>query len=192
MSGCEPHSENFGGTILLTRESGSWKKLWYKAGVETRQCHKVKQATGREILVCLGGYGGQGFVSTSLYVEDLTTPTPALMANTQPDGNLFEVEDNVATCGVYLGPDEPPKPFPLQRAYLQRVIFDAGPDGKLKRLSIYGREGTRPMTPKDAKDCINEHVAGAPHKGLDFTPQTKPFHVIFNFDGTRFKRVGKN
>lgn len=30
MSGCEPHSLNFGGTILLTKQSGRWTMLWYK------------------------------------------------------------------------------------------------------------------------------------------------------------------
>src|SRR3974377_962841 len=27
MSGCEPHSENFSGTVLLSRRSGRWEKL---------------------------------------------------------------------------------------------------------------------------------------------------------------------
>jgi hypothetical protein len=71
--GCESHSDNFGGTILLTRRSGQWKMLWYKGGVDTAACHKVGLADRREILVCLGGTGAQGYLTTSLYIEDLAS-----------------------------------------------------------------------------------------------------------------------
>ena len=76
MIGCEPHSENWGGTILLTRRSRKWTMLWYKAGVATAECHKVKLRDGREILVCLSGGGTQGYLTTQLYVEDLRDPHP--------------------------------------------------------------------------------------------------------------------
>ena len=42
--GCESHSMNFGGTVLLTRQPKKWKMLWYKPGVQTEQCHKVPLA----------------------------------------------------------------------------------------------------------------------------------------------------
>ena len=74
MSGCEPHSFNFGGTILITRKSGKWIELWYKGGVPTEKCHRGKLQSGREILVCLGEWGAQGGVSMELYLEDLLTP----------------------------------------------------------------------------------------------------------------------
>jgi hypothetical protein len=32
-SGCEPHTQNFGGTILLTRKAGRWTMLWYKGAI---------------------------------------------------------------------------------------------------------------------------------------------------------------
>src|SRR6202022_3007343 len=35
MQGCEPHSANFGGTVLLTRRSQQWMMLWYQGGIET-------------------------------------------------------------------------------------------------------------------------------------------------------------
>ncbi len=28
MEGCEPHTRNFGGTVLVTRQSGKWTVLW--------------------------------------------------------------------------------------------------------------------------------------------------------------------
>ncbi len=57
ISGCESHADNFGGTVLLTRDSGRWRMLWYKAGVPSAECHRVKLQSGRDILICLGGYG---------------------------------------------------------------------------------------------------------------------------------------
>src|SRR5262249_41061917 len=51
MTGCESHSENWGGTILMTRASGVWRMLWYKSGVHTDECHKTVLKNKREILV---------------------------------------------------------------------------------------------------------------------------------------------
>ena len=72
MAGCEPHSANFGGTILLSRKSGAWKMLWYKAGVDTSTCHKLRLKDGRDILLCLGEAGGQGNVTTDLLRRPIT------------------------------------------------------------------------------------------------------------------------
>ena len=80
MQGCEPHSENFGGTILLTRRAQHWAMLWYKAGVDTTKCHKVQLRDRRDVLVCIGGSRAQGIVVTDLYVGDLLAPTGSLMA----------------------------------------------------------------------------------------------------------------
>jgi hypothetical protein len=96
MLGCEPHSENFGGTVLLSRTSRQWNMLWYKPGIETSQCHKVQLRAAREILVCTGEYGGQGNNSIALYVEDLLRPAPSLMAGRS---HFFEINDNTRTCG---------------------------------------------------------------------------------------------
>jgi hypothetical protein len=46
MDSCEPHAENWGGTILMTRHSNRWVMLWYKAGVVTERCHKVPLRNG--------------------------------------------------------------------------------------------------------------------------------------------------
>ena len=75
MEGCEPHSYNFGATILLTRKSQQWSKLWYKPGVQTARCHKLLRRDRREVLVCIGSEGGQGISVTSLYVEDFSIPS---------------------------------------------------------------------------------------------------------------------
>ena len=87
MEGCEPHSENFAGTILLTKHDGQWVMDWYKEGSVTQQCHKIRLKTGRDILVCIGQSGAQGVVWTDLYLEDLLHPTANLMAE-RPESSL--------------------------------------------------------------------------------------------------------
>ena len=74
MLWCEPHSLGFGGTILLSRKAGEWTMLWYRAATDTGKCHKVNLGSGRQILVCLGEDGGQGYIFQTLSVEDLTSP----------------------------------------------------------------------------------------------------------------------
>ena len=99
MSGCEPHSENNGGTILLTRRAQRWVMLWYKAGVETEECHKMALKNGREILACIGGYGAQGRVWTDFYLEDLRAPAAVLMADAGRS-HFFEILDDTAPAVI--------------------------------------------------------------------------------------------
>jgi hypothetical protein len=186
MSGCESHAFNFGGTILLTRQSGKWTMLWYKGGVPTKNFHRVKLQSGREILICLGEYGGQGNVWTDLYVEDLLAPVSALMSG--KGKIIFEVFDNTATCG--LNPEDESKTFPLTRHYVERVQFQSATDGTFRGLSVFGRHGERSMTVAQVNACTDEQIPGRPHRGLDFRPPTKPYRVDFTFDGEHIVRVG--
>jgi hypothetical protein len=52
MKGCEGHSENFGGTALLTSVGNGWTKLWYQPGLITERCTRVRTRSGRDILLC--------------------------------------------------------------------------------------------------------------------------------------------
>jgi hypothetical protein len=70
--------------------------VWYKPGIETSQCRKVPLRDAREVLVCLGGYGAQGVLSTAIYIEDLLHPTGSLMAG---ESNVLQITDNTFTCG---------------------------------------------------------------------------------------------
>ena len=98
MDGCEPHSENWGGTVLLTRKAGGWVKDWYKPGVVTSQCRKVELQDHRQILVCMGVSGSMGASNTELYVEDLLRPGATLMA--EGEAPFFQVNDDVLACGT--------------------------------------------------------------------------------------------
>lgn len=180
MLGCEPHSEKFGGTILLTRNAGRWKMLWYKAGVETSECHKVSLPTGREILVCMGRYGAQGNESTELYVEDLLSPIGSLMAGT---GGFFQVLDTTLTCGW--NEDDQSKPYPLKRGYIERVSFGSDAAGRAT-VSVTSQTGTRKMSPDDVQACQVETNPLNPHPHFSIAPRTSTSHMDFVFNGHDF------
>jgi len=166
MEGCEPHSENFGGTILMTRRSNQWVMLWYKPGVQTDRCHKVALDDGREILVCIGMYGAQGNNSTVLYVEDLRKPEPTLMAG---DAGFFKASDNTLTCG-YRSDDK--TPVPLVRGHIEQVEFK----NNGRTISIIAGFGKRSMSREDVQRCLAATAS-------TFVPVTRRHQIEFVFDG---------
>jgi hypothetical protein len=174
VEGCEPHSENFGGTILLTHDSRGWVMEWYKAGVETSQCHKVRLQNDREILVCLGEYGGQGHVEIDLYVEDLLNPTGNLMAG---EWHFFEMTDTMGTCGA--DPEDDAETFPVTRAFIEKVEFTAGTPAGIAVTASYG---ARPTTPDAAQACLHSRGGLAA-----FAPPVKSYHLDFVFDGYDYR-----
>jgi hypothetical protein len=125
MSGCEGGYNNYGGTILLTRQSGKWTMLWYKGGVPTKKCHRGKLQGGREILICLGGLGGQGNVWTDLYIEDLAMPLSVSLSEEQ--GTIFNAFDNSDTCGW--NPQDETKPVHISSTTIDEIRFETAPDG---------------------------------------------------------------
>jgi hypothetical protein len=157
--------------------------LWYKPGVDTADCHKVKLRDGREILVCLSGGGTQGFLTTQLYVEDLRDPKPAGMAG--DESVFFSLTDTTGTCGENYADES--KPEPLQYAYIERVEFKNAKAG-VSGLSVTAHYGLREMTLQDVQECINELNPNNPHKGFSFLPPTKIDQIDFIFDGRTYHR----
>ena len=122
--------------------------LWYKAAVQTEQCHKVRLRNGREILVCIGTDGGQGNNATSLYSEDLLTPTTSLMAGRDDDGTFFTAFDSTLSCGW--NNDDEKKPFPVVRTHIDKVEFSAAKNNGSSLVSVTAGYGTKAMSPESA------------------------------------------
>ena len=179
MEGCESHASNWGGTLLLTREADRWKKVWYRSGLVTDQCHKVALVDGREILVCIGRAAAQGNVGTDLYVEDLLHPTEVLMAD-KGDAAFFGLYDDTLTCGD--GQGRTFRADPITRAFIQKVEFKS--DGK--ELSVTAAHGKRRMTKEDAAACEAEGGPGNKRTSR-FLPPVKTYQIDFVFDGHTYK-----
>jgi hypothetical protein len=155
---CEGHPNLWGGTLLLTNQSGKWKPVWYKAGVITRHCQRASLATGRQILFCEETDGGMGHSIHGLYVVDFTKPEFAwhsvvLMADTYGSFMLGGV----------------------QRQFIDRVSFEETPErGTLVR--VYARHGRTKLRPED-----QDKFADLP------TPKISKYEIDFRLDGDRFK-----
>lgn len=127
---CDGHAQLYGGTLLLTRKSGEWAPVWYKAGVITRQCRRITLATGRQILLCEETDGGMGHSLHGLYTVDFNNPKFAwrsvvLMADSYSDAMLGGV----------------------QRQSIGRVVIEEGGPGKTL-VRIYVRHGRIHLRPE--------------------------------------------
>lgn len=178
MSGCEPHSLNFSGAILLTKKPQGWAMLWYKAGVDTARCHKVARRDGREILVCIGTAGAQGNSSADLYVEDLLNPKPTLMAGQANDGTFFAAFDDTRTCGWQQGAKEQHRDSVIH-THIDKVEFLRGGRDRALQISVTASFGRQPMTREDVQACL----AGKE----EVLPATRSYRMDFLYDGQGYK-----
>jgi hypothetical protein len=177
MLGCEPHSRNAGGTILLTKRSGDWQMLWYKAGVDTAMCHKVSLPDRREILVCFGSGGEQGYMTTSVSVEDLLSPRLALMADENNNASFFSAPDDTGTCGWPDDVDERGGKTITSRQ-VERVEFSLD-EKHTPLISITAATGKKRMTRADVDACV--HLRTKP-----VVPGRK-YRMVFKFNGNTFE-----
>jgi hypothetical protein len=115
MTGCEPHAANFGGSVLLTKRAGKWRRLWYQSGAITDTCRKIPLADHREVLFCEGSYMGSGTLAQSLYAMDLSLPEEKRFTQ------LVLVEDTMGACFAGAA---------LRKAFIEKVEFpDLNADG---------------------------------------------------------------
>lgn len=173
--GCEPHAANYGGTILLTRQTGSWSMVWYRAGADTSKCHKVTVENPREILVCVGTYGGQGYFSTALDVEDLAAGE---------ERGFLSVSDNTGAmeCGTNFRGDR----VPLVRGGIEKVEFGISADGRPLVL-VTAFTGQKWLNNEEVETCEDMRSGAKPRHELNIFPATKTYHLEFFFDGHDFK-----
>jgi hypothetical protein len=67
----EGHIDRYGGTLLMTRQAGVWKPLWYHSGTITNRCMKIRAASGRDMPVCESAYIMGGHLTHDLYAIDV-------------------------------------------------------------------------------------------------------------------------
>lgn len=60
--GCEPHSNNFGGMVLLEQKEDQLSFRYYEPGYRLNECLKFESSKGRDVLVCNEIYQSQGNV----------------------------------------------------------------------------------------------------------------------------------
>jgi hypothetical protein len=60
LSGCQPHSDNYGGSVLLRQNNNGWFRVRYERGFRSNNCLKLKTNSGRNFVVCKGNYDNYG------------------------------------------------------------------------------------------------------------------------------------
>ena len=71
-SGLEPHSQNFGGGILLRGSDSGWKPIRWFAGGQMDHCVAFPDP-GPQRMLCLAGYVGMGETDSSVWIVDLSS-----------------------------------------------------------------------------------------------------------------------
>jgi hypothetical protein len=157
---CEGHPWLWGGTLLLTKQSGKWRSVWYRPGVLTRHCRRVSFATGRQILFCEETDGGMGHDFHGLYIVDFVRPEFAwdsviLMADSYRSFMLGGV----------------------QMQHIDRVSFDQTANGGLM-VRVFAQSGRIKLHPDD-QDRLDEESLPK--------PKISKYEIDFRLDGDRFK-----
>jgi len=86
-SGLEPHSDGFGGGILLRGSDRGWKAVRWFPGGQMDQCVALPDP-GPQRMLCLSGYAGMGETDSSVWVIDLSGP-----GGTLKRANLLKAQD---------------------------------------------------------------------------------------------------
>lgn len=158
--GCEPHAMNFGGAVLITSKNGKWQKIWYEPGLIADQCRKVKGSDGREILVCLGTYTGQGENDEVLYAVDVSKPTEKRQIN------LFGISDTTMTCAAEV----------TGGGIVQILLTGTG-------VTAQVRFGKRKLTAAERRKCEAAYAQG---KEPEVHVPEKHYEIRFLLRGDRF------
>ena len=166
---CESHSAHFGSTALLTREGGTWRRLWSKPGLITDRCHRMPLRSGRQMLVCELDEGAPGFVWTDIYLLDVLDETGVSRDDDDDHRTIFTAEESIP-CG---GPADDVIGEPIARAYIDRVEFHRRPSGDGQNITVFAQYGKTAMTAEMIAACSG--------------PPTKPYRIDFLFDGRAYK-----
>lgn len=61
LSGCQPHSQSWGGYLLLAKKGNNWRTIEYKTPYLGDKCQVVHLKSGKDGIVCNAGYTNQGY-----------------------------------------------------------------------------------------------------------------------------------
>jgi hypothetical protein len=158
--GCEPHADNFGGTMLLEKSGSKLRRVRYFQGV-VGIVRSYPLKSGREIVLSQGGYTGQGISTGWVSTYDFSAkPDPA-------EHTLLRVED---TSGNSCESER------IRIAYIPKLEFpDLNGDG-IPDLRVTVRWGQADVPARYRGKCKEA-----------FEPPEVPAYLIdFLFDGKTF------
>ena len=178
--GCEPHSSNWGGTMLYRRLKDTWSVAAYVSGVRPDRCRTYRLLDGRDVLICEAADAHQSIGVQRVFMYDFAAPDRRCWTD------LVEFVDDSSLCE-----GEPGKPLTwsaLDRVRIRHLNRDRIPDLRIEGRSRSGlpsarfREICTANLRRDAPPTVAqleaEHALLGPLK-----------HLVFDFvsDGKNFK-----
>ncbi|HET7541531.1 MAG TPA: hypothetical protein VFK05_16765 [Polyangiaceae bacterium] len=94
FNGCEPHSGNWGGTLIAERKGDKFQSLRYLSGIHPQACQAYHRPDGRDLAVCEFGDAHQSTSTDTLSVLDFAVDPPktqTLLSFTNQDPCLTEL-----------------------------------------------------------------------------------------------------
>ena len=166
-TGCEPHSNGMSGAYLFTKERSSWRKVWYAAGENARDCKKLPGSDGRDLLVCEGQDMHQGVGDSFLYLLDAGQDP-----STREDNTLdifFGLDDSLGSCtqladGTTLS------------GTIQSVSFSPASKPDTVRITVSARLGKAAIPAKILYDCNQSNFEIRPA----ITTVLRRYEFLFN------------
>jgi hypothetical protein len=76
FQGCEPHSANWGGTLIAERSGDKFRSVRYLSGVRPQSCQAFHRADGLDLAVCEFGDAHQSISTDTLSVLDFSVEPP--------------------------------------------------------------------------------------------------------------------
>jgi hypothetical protein len=102
LTGCEPHGSNYQGAVLLRKTSTTWKFVRYDAGIELDSCLSYRYASGTDLLVCEGGWFGQGYGITyvnATYIGPKSSTQRSIVRAQSNEGTCDAISDFAQVSG---------------------------------------------------------------------------------------------
>jgi hypothetical protein len=103
LIGCEPHSFNYQGAVLLRKLDGTWSFVRYDPGSEVAECIPFRYRTGADLLVCEGAWMGQGYVVSyviATYIGPQQTSQRSIVRAQSNAGTCDDVADEAQIVAV--------------------------------------------------------------------------------------------
>jgi hypothetical protein len=105
MNGCEPHSSNYGGTLVVEKQNGAWVSVRYDSGFHPDVCQSFHRQDGIDILVCRFEDAHQSRGIARIIAYDFTQSTDDISKNWD---DIFETQDStVSSCFMGAEPGVP-------------------------------------------------------------------------------------
>jgi hypothetical protein len=173
-TGCEPHSANWGGSMLFTSHQGKWRFDRYLQGAITDNCAALQRTDGRTILVCSRDEGHQSVLTRFLYTTDLLRPKESI------EVPALVLTDTMPTCGFNYASTTDKSVRPLQKADFRKISVNPDNGDVLAEVEF----GNRKITETQAKAC-NDFQKNERPPPKTIAPRTRSYEIRFHFDGER-------